>query len=169
MSLFAFFFPLRRLGHENANEEGQQRGHNPQDHHHSPAVVRYQPGGKLRRQPERQHQLLQLPFDARDANPDDRHKQVADIGRRADQAGHEGSRSIRKHFHHQRDAQRPLAAHPQRRDEPQDAKLHRAGDATAQGREDRVGEHADGHRFHAANAIAQPPEEHPAGRGPDEE
>ena len=56
--------------------------------------------------------------------PRDTHQQIAHVGRRADEAGQERPRAVRPDLHHQRHAERPLAAHAERGDEAQHRICH---------------------------------------------
>jgi len=96
-------------------------------------------------------------------------EQVADICSSADEARSEGARFAGPDFIHERDAERPLAAHSERRDEAQRRDVPRFGREAARAGEDCIGEDAHRHRAHTANFVTEPAEEHAAAGRADEE
>jgi hypothetical protein len=131
------------------------------------------PTRKIIRQPELRSrastQVAQSFDESRHAQGDEADDQKADVRSRADEARHERPRSIRPDFGDERDAERPLAAHAHRGHEAQHRELHGRLDQRAQPGEERVGEDAEDHGAHAADAVAQPPEHDAAERGAQQE
>ena len=162
--------PFLRLGHEQADEEHQQRRQRAADHQEAPArssragdstiaVGMPMPTSSASTPPMK---LVQA--DAQQADHEE-----SDIGRGADQSRDQRARLVRPDFVDERDAERPLAAHAERGDESQRGDVPRLGREAAQPGEDRIGEDAQRHRADAADAIAEPAEKHAAGGGADEE
>src|SRR6185436_1434631 len=87
----------------------------------------------------------------------------------ADESREQRARLRRPELRDERDAQRPFAAHAERRDEAEGAELPRRPDQAAEPGEDRVAQDAPHHRLHAPDAVAEPAEEDAARGGPDEE
>ena len=122
-----------------------------------------------RRHADAEQQRLDAADEAVQADAQHADHQKSEIRGRADEPGNQRARFVRPDFVDQRHAERPLAAHAERGDEPQRRDVPRFGREAAQSGEHRIREDAQRHRAHAADAIAEPAEEHAAGRGADEE
>ena len=90
-------------------------------------------------------------------------EQHADVGGGADQPSEKRPRTIGPDLGDQRHAERPFAAHAERRDESQHGDVPGLAGESAQAGENRVGDDAERHRANAADAIAEPAEQHAAG------
>ena len=121
------------------------------------------------RHPDSQQQRFDAADEAVQADAQQADHQKSEIRGRADQPGNQRARFVRPDFVDQRDAERPLAAHAERGDEPQRRDVPRLGREAAESGEHRIREDAQRHRAHAPDAIAEPAEKHAAGRGADEE
>ena len=161
--------PLLRFGHEQPDEKHQQGRQRAADHQEAPSGVREQALDHRRRHPDAEQQRFDAADEPVQADAEEADHEKSEVRRGADEAGDQRARFVRPDFVDQRDAERPFAAHAERRDEPQRGDVPRLGRKPAEAGKQRVGEDAQRHRAHAADAVAEPAEEHAAGRGADEE
>ncbi len=127
--------PTFRFGNEKHDKQRQQGRAGADDHHPTPIGLGY------------------LPRERNQSNEEE-----TEVGRRADGPGQLRPVPLGPTFHDQRYAQRPLASHPQRRNEQQQSEMPRLLGKVAAAHEKRVGQHAEDHRPNAADLVAQPTE-----------
>ena len=161
--------PLLRFGHEQPDEEHEQRRQRAADHQEAPPGVREKPLDHRRGHADRQQQRLDTADEAVQADAEDADHEESEIRRRADESGDQRPRFVGPDLVDERHAERPLAAHAQRSDESQRSDVPRFRRETAEPGEDGIREDTQRHRPDASDAIAKPAEENAARRGADEE